>query len=136
MTRNGGWGPGCGAITHGVWRDLGRESRLKYCPRDLSLTACFSPITLVTVVINLVHLSLSAWQAEYQGIHVGPGSGHSQPWPLCGLSGPFPHFEIPSVPLFFILKNIYCLFGCLGSQLWHSGSLVVACELLVAACGT
>ena len=41
------------------------------------------------------------------------------------------------------LKRIYCvfkkylfiyLFGCAGSSLQQAGSLVVACELLVAAC--
>ena len=27
------------------------------------------------------------------------------------------------------------LFGCSGSELWHEGSLVVACELFITACG-
>ena len=33
------------------------------------------------------------------------------------------------------LKIFIYLFGCIGSQLQHAGSLVVACEPLVAACG-
>lgn len=45
----------------GAWA---RESWLKYCPRDLPLTASFSLITLVTVVINPIHLG--AWQAEHR----------------------------------------------------------------------
>ena len=93
----------CGGTWAGEWW-------VKYCPGDLPLTACFSPITLVTVVINLVHLSVGAQQAEHQDIHDGPSSGHSQSWPLHGHSGPFLHFAIPSVPLFFYLKNIYCLY--------------------------
>ena len=31
-------------------------------------------------------------------------------------------------------KYLFIYFGCTGSQLWHVGFLVVACELLVAAC--
>ena len=40
---------------------------------------------------------------------------------------------------FFFVFNIYLfiyLFGCTGSQLWHTGSLVATCMLLVAACRT
>ena len=42
------------------------------------------------------------------------------------------HSDLFSVPLFFLIF-IY-LFGCAGSYLQQVGSLVVACELLVAAC--
>lgn len=95
----------CGGLEAG-------ELRLKYCPGDLPLTACFSPITLLTVVINPVHLSLGPPASRHQGIHAGPGSGHSQPWLLIGHSGPFPHFAIPSVPFFFFLKfkKIFIIF--------------------------
>ena len=34
----------------------------------------------------------------------------------------------------FVFKISIYLLGCTGSQLWHVGSLVVACELLVAEC--
>ena len=39
--------------------------------------------------------------------------------------------------VFFFLKhfNLINLFGCIGSSLWHSGSLAVAWELLVPAYG-
>ena len=50
------------------------------------------------------------------------------------------YFSLPSF-LIYLFFNIY-LFGCAGSQLWHAryllrhvGSLVAACELLVAARG-
>ena len=38
--------------------------------------------------------------------------------------------------VFFFFNTLYFiyLFGCARSQLWYVGSLVVACELLVAAC--
>ena len=40
--------------------------------------------------------------------------------------------------MYFLKKKLFLftyLFGCAGSQLKHSESLVVACELLVWACG-
>ena len=46
------------------------------------------------------------------------------------LAGGFLTTVPPGKPFF---KNIY-LFGCTGSYLQQAGSLVVACELLVAAC--
>ena len=54
------------------------------------------------------------------------------PWAFFGRMKQLPK---PYLFFFFFLfkKNIY-LFGCAGSQLWHVGSLVVACGLLVAAC--
>ena len=35
----------------------------------------------------------------------------------------------------YFKKTLIYLFGCTGSQLQHVGSLVVACKLLVVACG-
>ena len=43
----------------------------------------------------------------------------------------FIYFYFP----FFSKKKIY-LFGCTRSYLRHVGFIVVACEVLVAACGT
>ena len=39
--------------------------------------------------------------------------------------------------LFFFFKEtkFICIFGCARSYLWHAGSLVVACTLLVVTCG-
>ena len=47
----------------------------------------------------------------------------------------FFNLEVFLIPVFIVFLKIFIyLFGCTGSQLQQVGSLVVACELLVAAC--
>ena len=38
-------------------------------------------------------------------------------------------------PFYFFLIHLIIYFGCTRSSLQHVGSLVVACKLLVVACG-
>lgn len=77
--QSGGWGS-WGDISQSMGGLVQGESLLKYHPWVLPLTACFSPITVVTAVINSGHQSLGAWQAgRIQGGHTGPCFSPCQP---------------------------------------------------------
>ena len=54
---------------------------------------------------------------------------------LCTLGTPLPSVSTLQPEWIFLMFIFIFLFGRSGSQLWHAGSVVAACELLVAACG-
>ena len=108
-TPDGGWGPGCGAITHGVWRDLGRgvaAEILSWGPASDSL-----------LLSNYLGECGDKSRSPKSGRPAGGASGHprwTRLWPFTAPAAAwtlwaFPALCDPICPFIFLFKK-YLLF--------------------------